>query len=370
MSKLQQAHEIGQSIWLDFIDRAFLDSGGLKDLVDDGLRGVTSNPSIFEKAISKGDEYDEDIARLVAEGKSDSEIYEALAIADIQQAADVLRPVYDQSGGADGFVSLEVNPELAYDTGETIKEARHLFKTVDRPNVMIKVPATAAGIPAIATLTGEGININITLMFSLTHYDAVADAYIRGLERLLASGGDVSKVSSVASFFVSRVDSEVDEQLAENGSDEAKALLGTIGIANSKLAYTRYLNAFSSERWGRLAAQGARPQRILYGSTSTKNPDYPDTLYVDGLMGPSTVNTLPLDTIDAMRERGTISPALTTNLDEARQQLVQLDLLGIDLEEITQQLQDVGVIKFADSFRELMGSIRQASESLKAAAPA
>lgn len=358
MPTLHEVSQLGQSIWLDFIDRDFIQSGKLQELIEAGISGVTSNPSIFHKAISEGNDYDEAIADLVQSGMDTAEaVYEALAIEDIQQTADLLRPLYDASQGANGFVSLEADPELAYDTEETIGEVRRLFRAVERPNVLIKVPATAAGIPAIATLIGEGININITLMFSLRDYEAVVDAYLRGLERLADDGGEVSQVASVASFFVSRVDTAVDDQLDQLADDTASTVKGRIGIANAKMAYLRYLQVFSSHRWQRLAAHGAKPQRILYGSTSVKNPNYPDTLYVDELMGVNTINTIPLDTIEAFQERGTVAAALTTNLETARQQLVQLARLDIDLERITQQLQDEGVTQFADSFEQLLLAI-------------
>lgn len=363
MPTLHQVSQLGQSIWLDFIDREFIKAGKLQELIDAGLRGVTSNPSIFKKAITEGNDYDEAIAALVNSGDSSAtSIYEALAIEDIRQTADLFHPTYNETDGADGFVSLEADPELAYDTEETIKEVRRLFQEVDRPNVMIKVPATSAGIPAITTLIGEGININVTLMFSLRDYEAVSAAYLRGLERLLDGGGDVSQVASVASFFVSRVDTAVDEQLDQLADESAQTLKGRIGIANAKMAYLRYLQVFSSPRWQRLAAHDARPQRILYGSTSVKNPDYPDTMYVDELMGVNTVNTVPLATIDAFLERGTVSDALTTKLEEARRQLVQLSQLEIDLERITQQLQDDGVTKFADAFEHLLLAIDEQGE--------
>ncbi|MAT98324.1 MAG: transaldolase [Anaerolineaceae bacterium] len=357
---VEQTADLGQSIWLDYLDREFIASGELKTMIDAGIRGITSNPSIFQEAIAEGGDYDDDIAELVAEGKDDKEIYEAMAVADIQHAADLLAPVYIESKKLDGYISLEANPDLAYDTEATIEEVRRLHKAVNRPNLMIKVPATSAGIPAIATLISEGININITLMFSLTHYDRVADAYLRGLEERLADGFDIDHVASVASFFVSRVDTAVDEQLDELNNDAAAALKGKIGIANAKMAYTRYLNVFSSKRWQNLAAHGARPQRVLYGSTSVKNPNYPDTMYADHLIGANTVNTLPLETIKKFNDHGTVAPALTTQLEKARSQLVQLGNLGIDLERITQQLQDDGVTKFADAFSDLMAAIRRA----------
>ncbi|NDJ62155.1 MAG: transaldolase, partial [Chloroflexi bacterium] len=297
MTKLHELTALGQSIWIDYIRRAFITSGEMKTLVEQGVRGVTSNPTIFEKAIAGSSDYDSELKSLVDAGKSAGEIYEALATEDIKLAADIFRPVYDESNGDDGYISLEVSPTLAHDTDGTIAEARRLFDLLARPNIMIKVPATSAGIPAIETLIGDGINVNVTLMFSLKHYEDVANAYINGLEKLAASGGDVSKVASVASFFVSRVDSAVDRALAEVGNTD---LQGKIAIANCKATYARFQELFSGERWEKLAAQGARVQRPLWASTSTKNPEYPDTLYVDNLIGPHTVNTTPPATLQAL----------------------------------------------------------------------
>jgi transaldolase len=363
MTKLHEAFEkVGQSIWIDYIRRDFVESGELQALIDKGLRGMTSNPTIFAEAIGQSDDYDEALARLAGQTKDVDEIFETLAIEDIRNAATLFRPLYDESDALDGYVSLEVNASLANDTEATIEEARRLFSLIDRPNIMIKVPATAAGIPAIATLIGEGININVTLMFSLAHYEVVANAYMEGVERLLETNVDPTRVASVASFFVSRVDTAVAEKLAAIGNLE---LRDQIGIANAQMAYVRYLHLFSSERWQRLAAHGARPQRILFGSTSTKNPALPDTLYVDKLMGANTVNTLPRDTIAAFLDHGTVASGLTTNLDTAREQLNRLAALGIDLAEITQQLQQVGVDKFVTSFTELQDAIRQKHEQLQ-----
>jgi transaldolase / glucose-6-phosphate isomerase len=354
MTKLHQLAAVGQSIWLDYIRRDLLDSGELARLVDLGLGGMTSNPSIFDKAISNSDEYDEALRELVVAGKTPLEIYEALALSDIRRAADILRPVYDATAGADGYVSLEVPPDLAHDSQATIAEAHRLFLAVARPNVFIKVPATPAGIPAIETLIGQGVNVNVTLMFSLDHYDRVAEAYIRGLEHLAATGGDLSRVASVASFFVSRVDSAVDRALREAGDDE---LLGKIGIANAKLAYERFLHTFCGLRWARLVGRGARVQRPLWASTSTKDPAYPDTMYVDNLIGPHTVNTLPPETLDALVDHGTVAVTLTEGVDEAHAQVARLAELGIDLDAITEQLQDEGVKAFARSFDALIDTI-------------
>lgn len=361
MTKLQQLATLGQSIWYDNIRRALLDHGDLQALVDAGVTGVTSNPSIFEKAIAGSADYDEAFGELVTQGKSADEIFEALAIEDIQRAADILRPVYDGTGGVDGYVSLEVSPALAHDTEDTIAEARRLFATLHRPNVMIKVPATPAGIPAIETLIGEGINVNVTLMFSLDHYDAVAEAYIAGLEKLAAGGGDLSSVASVASFFVSRVDTAVDRALEAMGNED---LLGKIAIANAKVTYTRFKVTFSGERWAKLSAQGARVQRPLWASTGTKNPLYSDTLYVDALIGPDTVNTVPPATLSAFVDHGTVASTLEEGAAEAHEQLAQLAEQGIDLAAITQTLQDDGVASFTNAFQSLMASIVEKRERL------
>jgi transaldolase/glucose-6-phosphate isomerase len=366
MTKLHELAELGQSAWYDNIRRALLDSGELQSLVEAGVTGVTSNPSIFEKAIAGSADYDVALGHLVTEGKSEEEIYEALALEDIRRTADLLRPVYDRTDGADGYISLEVSPTLAHDTEGTVAEAHRLFAALARPNVMIKVPATPAGIPALETLIGEGININVTLMFSLAHYDAVSEAYIAGLERLAAAGGDLSRVTSVASFFISRVDSAVDRELQELEfrSSDPQSLEGNIAIANAKTAYARFREVFSGERWERLAALGARVQRPLWASTSTKNPLYPDTLYVDALIGPDTVNTMPPATVNAFIDHGTVALTLESAMDEARDQLTCLADVGVDLDAITQQLQDEGVGSFAKAFESLMASIADKRERL------
>jgi len=367
MTKMQEAFEkVGQSIWLDYIRRSFLESGELQKLIDAGLRGMTSNPTIFAEAIAKSSDYDVALATLVGEKKDVDEIYEALAIDDIRNAAQLFRPLHEASAGRDGYVSLEVDSRLADNTEATIEEARRLFAMTNRANVMIKVPATTAGIPAIATLISEGININVTLLFSMRHYEAVANAYLEGIERLLAKNIDPSRVASVASFFVSRVDTVVDKKLDELGGT-ATALKGKIGIANAKMAYVRYLHLFSTRRWQQLAAHGARPQRILFGSTGAKDPAYADTLYVDSLMGANTVNTLPRDTLEALLDHGTVASGLTDNLEAARQQMNRLAALGIDLDAITQELQQAGIEKFATSFQELQQAIEQKSKQLQQA---
>jgi len=356
MTKLHELAELGQSIWLDYISRSLIASGELQKLVDQGLRGVTSNPSIFEKAIAGSADYDEDLNRLVRDGRSVAEIYEDLAMADIRSAADILRPVYEKSGGADGYVSLEVNPALAHDTGATIAEARRLFASLERPNVLIKVPATPAGIPAIETLIGEGVNVNVTLIFSLEQYEAVATAYIAGLEKLALAGGDIGSVASVASFFISRVDTAVDKALEEIGNAEIQ---GKIAIDNAKIAYSRFREIFSSERWKKLATESARVQRPLWASTSSKNPAYPDTLYVDNLIGPDTVNTLPPATLEDFLDHGKVAATVETDVDGARMRIAELAELGIDLDAITNKALDEGVAAFAKSFEGLIASIAE-----------
>jgi transaldolase len=357
MTKLHRLADIGQAIWLDYIRRSLITEGGLQDLVDKGVRGVTSNPSIFEKAIARSDDYDEALRELKGEDLRAEEIYERLALEDIRMAADVLRPVYDETDGTDGFVSLEVSPELAHKTDATIEEARRLFKALDRPNVLIKVPATKEGIPAIETLIGEGVNVNVTLMFSLEQYRDVAEAYLSGLETLADNDGDLKHTASVASFFVSRVDVMVDEMLDQMDDPRAETIKGTIGIANAKMAYQRFRATFRGDRWEDLLDQGARYQRVLWASTSTKDPAYSDTLYPDSLIGPFTVNTLPPDTLDAFMDHGTVAATLESGLDRAKEQLLVLDRLGIDLDQVTDDLLDEGVEKFARPFASLMESI-------------
>jgi transaldolase len=353
MTKLHELAALGQSIWYDNIRRALIESGELQQLLDDGVLGITSNPSIFEKAIAGSADYDTAVQALAAAGKDAVAIYETVALEDIAQAADMLRPVYDATDGVDGYVSLEVSPALAHDTAGTIANARRLFAALDRPNIMIKVPATPAGIPAIRQLISEGINVNVTLIFSLESYAAVMEAYMAGLE---AYEGDLSRVASVASFFVSRVDTAVDKLLAEKGNT---ALQGKIAVANAKVAYKRFQAKFAGPRWRALAEKGARVQRPLWASTSTKNPAYPDTLYVTELIGPHTVNTVPPATLTAFKEHGRAAETLTVGLEEAEAQLAQLAEIGIDLAAVTQQLQDEGVAAFAKSFESLLASVEQ-----------
>ena len=356
MTRLHELSQQGQAAWFDYIRRSFLTSGELAAWVEKGIRGVTSNPAIFEKAIAGTDDYDADMKQLTAAGKSAEEIYETLVLDDIRQAADILRPVYDSTGGADGYVSLEVNPELANDTANTISEAKLLFTSLARPNVMIKIPATPAGIPAIEEAISQGVNVNVTLIFSLAHYEVVSQAYIRGLERLLAAGGDPAGVASVASFFVSRVDTAVDGELAARGKTE---LLGKIAIDNARLAYARFSEIFRGDRWQKLVRAGARVQRPLWASTGTKNPDYIDTLYVDTLIGPDTVNTMPPSTLKAFLDHGSVANTLGNDLDGARSRMAALAGLNIDLAAVTERLQDEGVVSFANAFTALMQSISE-----------
>jgi transaldolase / glucose-6-phosphate isomerase len=381
MNPLIEVGKLGQSIWYDNIRRALIDSGDLAQKIGalptgvtstlgqkvegDGLRGVTSNPTIFEKAITGSTDYDEAMRRLVAEGKSADEIYEALVIEDIQRAADLFKPIYARTDKLDGYVSLEVSPLLARDTEGTIAEAKRLWAKLDRPNVMIKIPATPEGLPAIRECIAAGININVTMIFAIENYEEVAEAYVSGLEQRAAAGQPVDHVASVASVFVSRIDTAVDSQLEarirrsddENEKATLSALLGKAAIANAKMQYQRFKEIFSSERFAKLKAQGARVQRPLWASTGTKNPNYSDVLYVESLIGPDTVNTLPPATFTAFRDHGKARLTIEENLDEARSTLAKLAEVGIDLKQVCQKLQDDGVKAFADSFESLMQSI-------------
>lgn len=362
MNPLVELQAYGQSFWYDNIRRKFLRDGTLQSLIDnDGLRGITSNPSIFEKAIGHSDDYDKQMMSPAQAGASTQEIYEALALADIKAACDLFTELYAESNGGDGFVSLEVSPYLAEDSEGTVAEARRLFAAVDRPNVMIKVPATPEGIPAIRQLISEGINVNVTLMFNQAHYEAVAQAYIEGLTQLVENGGNPEKVASVASFFVSRVDSAVDKKLAELNDQAAEALMGKVAIANSKVVYQRFKQLFHGEAFAKLRRAGAAPQRLLWASTGTKNPAYPDTLYIDALIGSETVNTMPPNTLEAFRDNGTVKNTLESNVEEAQATLASLAELRIDLGDITEQLQIDGVAAFAKAFEQLMATIATAS---------
>jgi transaldolase len=358
---------LGQSIWYDYIRRALITSGDLQRLIDQGLRGMTSNPAIFEKVISGSADYDEDLKAMAGEDKPVEEIYEALAFKDIVMAADLFRPLYDETQGLDGYVSLEVSPALAHDAEKTVSEGKRLFETLRRPNVMIKVPATKAGIEAIAALIGSGVNVNVTLLFDVEVYRDVAGAYLKGLERLLTFGPQVTgghkldRIASVASFFVSRVDSAVDKALERLGRKE---LGGKTAVANAKIAYGVFREIFSGPRWEDLSERGARAQRLLWASTGTKNPLYPQTMYIDQLIGPNTVNTVPPDTLKSFLDHGTVKETLAGGMDEAKGHVSSLAVLGIDLKAITRELLDEGIQAFARPFESLMVSIVEKRDRL------
>ena len=363
---LIELEKFGQSIWLDNISRDMLIKGELKKLRDeDGLKGVTSNPSIFQKAMGSGHAYDDQIKEILSDNPeiSAADLFEELAVKDIKDATDVLRIVYDKTNGYDGFVSIEVSPEFAYDTEGTIAEAARLNKKVGRPNVMVKIPATQEGLPAIRKMTSEGVSINITLIFSPTVYEQVVDAYISGLEERVNKGESIKNISSVASFFISRIDTAVDKELAAKGN---KDLQGKLAIANAKLVYQKAKELFSSQRFKELEKIGAKKQRLLWASTSTKNPEYPDVLYVEELIGRDTINTLPPATLNAYRDHGNPADRIETNLETAKSQMKQIADLGIDFEAVTRKLTDDGVVLFADSFRDLIKAIeRKKSEVLQ-----
>lgn len=368
MNPLKKLLKQRQSIWLDYIQRGLIQSGELKRLVeDDGVRGVTSNPTIFEKAIAGSTDYDDALRTMLGKDPQieAGKLFERLAIEDIRVAADILRTVYDETEGADGFVSIEVSPRLAHDTARTIAEAKRLRAEVDRPNLMIKVPATPEGIPAIEALIADGVNVNITLMFSMKHYEAVARAYIRGLERCSNPG----QLSSVASFFVSRVDTVIDSALEKLGIEEAKALLGKIGVANCKVVYQRFREIFHGKGFATLRSRGARVQRPLWASTGTKNPAYSDVLYVENLIGPDTVNTLPPATLNAFRHHGRVKGfTVEEGLKRAESDLCRLKELGIDLDAITEKLQADGVSAFAASFDQLLAAVEEKRKRIVAGA--
>ena len=369
---LKDLLQYGQSVWLDYIRRDLLTSGELKRLIDeDGLRGMTSNPAIFEKAIADSTLYRDILQSLKSRTDLDAKgRYEVLAIRDIQDAADFLRPVYDSSKRRDGYVSLEVSPYLARDTEGTLAEARRLWKTVGRENVMIKVPGTAEGIPAFQQLISEGININVTLLFSQEVYKRVAEAYIAGLEQLSARGGDVSKIASVASFFISRIDSSVDAIVGERlkaskdqrEQQQLKSILGKVAIANGKQTYVSYQKLFSGDRWKALATKGAQTQRVLWASTSTKNPNYRDVLYVEELIGPDTVNTIPPATLDAFRDHGRARPSLTEDVESSNRTMETAAKLGISMKEVTDKLTDDGVRLFAEAFDKVLKAVEKSSK--------
>jgi transaldolase len=363
---LQQLHELGQSVWIDFLSRNFIHGGDLDGLIDQGVLGATSNPTIFQGAIADGDAYDDQIRELVSAGTTEpKDIFLEVARDDIRDACDKFRRVWDEGSGKDGWVSLEVDPNLAHDTQATIDEAKRLSELVDKPNLLVKIPATPEGLPAIEETIAAGIPVNVTLIFSLQRHREVAEAYVRGLKRLVDGGGDPSKIASVASFFVSRVDTEADKRLDEaGGHDELK---GTLAVANAKLAYVTYQEVFSGSEWEALAAKGATPQRCLWASTSTKNPEYRDVIYVEELVGPDTVNTMPLKTVDAVNDHAEIRESLTEDVDGARKLLQAFADAGIDYDDVVETLEREGVEKFADSFKELFSDLESKRDALVAA---
>ncbi len=363
---LRQLETLGQSIWLDYIRRYLIASGELSGLIkQDGLRGITSNPSIFEKAILESHDYDDDIRAMATEKKSVAEIYETLSLNDVQSAADNFRPIYEQTDGADGYVSLEVNPHLAHDTSATLQEARHLWTALNRPNVMIKIPATEAGLPAIEQLIAEGISVNVTLLFGLPRYRQVAEAYLTGLESRIAENTQVKHVASVASFFISRIDTLVDPLLQTHISqggvkaDIAQQMYGQVAIASAQMAYQIYKETFGSARFKQLAEKGAQTQRLLWASTGTKNPAFSDVKYIEALIGPNTVNTVPVETLNAYRDHGDPQLRLERGIEQAAWVLERLPELGINTDEVTQQLEDEGVEKFNQPFDKLMTTLHK-----------
>lgn len=374
---LKSLLDYGQSVWLDYIRRSLMTSGELKRLIDeDGLRGMTSNPAIFEKAIAGSTDYEGELSELITQDLDAKQIYEKLAIHDIQNAADALRPVYDQSRRRDGYVSLEVSPLLANDTAGTLAEARRLWSTVARPNVMIKVPGTPEGLPAFEQLIGEGININVTLLFAQPIYEKVAEAYVAGLEKWAAGGGETGRVASVASFFISRIDSLVDSMIAERLKTVTdpqqkkllESLVGKVAIANGKKTYQKYQQIFSGPRWQKLADKGGQTQRVLWASTSTKNPNYRDVIYVEEMIGRDTVNTIPPATLDAFREHGKLRESLTENTAAAVQTMADLEKAGISMKEVTDKLLVDGVKLFDEAFVKLIAAVDGKIKSLRPAA--
>ncbi|CAB4337733.1 unannotated protein [freshwater metagenome] len=363
MSRLTDLYATeGQSPWLDNVRRDWIENGEMQRWVDRGVRGVTSNPTIFQKAISGGDAYDVQFRELLSNGTSVTDAYWELVVTDINNVLGLLRPVYDTSNGIDGYVSIEVSPLLARDTEGTAAAARHLHALIKKPNLYIKIPGTKEGLPAIKSMIAEGVSVNVTLLFSLDRYREVMEAYISGLEQ---RDGDLSNVSSVASFFISRVDSEADKRLDAINSADATALKGKIAVANAQVAYEAFLETFSGPRWDALAARGARPQRPLWASTSTKNPDYPDTLYVDQLIGPNTVNTIPEKTLDDFDDHGTVNRTVDADLAGAHAVLAKFAELGISLADVTRQLEDEGVASFSKSFDDLLETLEEKAKTLK-----
>lgn len=374
-ARLKELYEQqGQSPWLDFIRRNMLNDGGLQGYVDRGIRGVTANPTIFAQAIAAGDDYDAQIRTLLEDDVAPPDMFERIAIDDIRKACDILAPVFDAAGGSDGFVSIEVSPERAYDTQGTIEEAKRWWATIDRLNLMVKIPATDAGIPAIEECLAAGVNINITLIFSIAFYERVMEAYVRALERRLEAGLDLTATNSVASFFVSRVDTAVDKAIEERiakttdsaTKEQLQSLLGKAANANAKVAYQRFLAVFEGERFAKLRAAGAKVQRPLWASTGTKNQAYSDLLYVDNLIGPATVNTLPPATIDAFEDHGVVARTIDVGVDEAESVLRRLDEAGISLEEVTDELQRAGVESFSKSFEEISDTTSKKAAEIKA----
>ncbi|HEX2428251.1 MAG TPA: transaldolase [Gaiellaceae bacterium] len=353
--RLNELSAHGVSVWVDSLSREMLETGHLKRLMEeDAVVGVTSNPTIFEKALSTGEWYDAQLREELERLDDVKEVFFALAVEDIKRACDLMRPVWERTNGVDGYVSIEVDPDLAYERDKSFEQAKLLSELVDRPNVFVKIPATVPGLGAIEDSIAAGRSINITLIFALDRHAAVAEAYLRGLERLVEGGGDPTHVASVASFFVSRVDTEADRRLAEVGRED---LQGRLAVDNAKLAYEQYLEVFSGPRWEMLAAAGARPQRCLWASTSTKNPAYRDVLYVEELIGPNTVNTMPFETIDAFQDHGVVRETLTEGVEEARTLLKELEAAGIDYDDVTKTLEREGVEKFSASFASLLGGI-------------
>ena len=362
-SRLHQLSALGQSVWIDTVSRDMLRTGELARLMEeDAVVGVTSNPTIFQKALAEGNAYDEQLRQELQKERDPKELFVRLATKDISEACDLLRSVWDGGGGKDGYVSMEVDPMLAFDTEATIAEAQRYHDLIDRPNLFVKIPATEPGLPAIEEMIARGRPINVTLIFSLERYAEVAEAYIRGLERLVESGGNPSKAASVASFFVSRVDTEADRRLEETGGpDELK---GKLAIANAKLAYQRYKEIFSGDRWQALADVGATTQRPLWASTSTKNPAYRDVMYVEELIGPETVNTMPLETVSAFQDHGNVALTIEQGIDEAKRVFEELEAAGVDYDDVTATVEREGVEKFSDSFEELLAGIRAKSGEL------
>ena len=372
---LQQLAQAGQSIWLDYMHRKLMGDELKRLLEEDAVTGITSNPSIFEKAIGEGGDYDDRLKAALAAGVTEPmDIYERLAIQDIQDAADQLKPVWDRTRGVDGYVSLEVSPYLALEADKTIREAERLWKTVDRRNLMIKVPGTDSGAAAVRHLIGEGINVNVTLLFGLDAYLGVAEAHLAGLEHFKAHGGDVSKVHGVASFFVSRVDTQIDKQIDERvkagdaQADELEALRGKVAIANAKIAYQRYIDMIGTSRWKALAEAGASPQRLLWASTGAKDPTYSDVLYVESLIGPDTVNTMPTKTLEAFKDHGKVAPTLSEDPDAASDVLIAQKRLGLDLDGVTRQLVTEGVKSFTESFDKLLAAVKSKRDEMDKAA--